>query len=78
MYYVTDFVCPLRQVKCKDNIQCMHTSSLCDGFITCNDRSDEAEETCKGKRTNIITKTVCIKLKIIKVIFISLFSELYG
>jgi len=52
LFSVLEFTCPYGQVKCKDNIQCIYVSSMCDGSVRCNDRSDEGEETCKGNRIN--------------------------
>ena len=47
--FVSDVVCPDGSVKCKDNLQCIRSNSLCDIYKDCNDNSDEDEEFCRGK-----------------------------
>ncbi|CAC5360880.1 LRP2 [Mytilus coruscus] len=39
--------CPNGQVKCRNNIECIHEPFICNGVMGCTDRSDEDEEFCK-------------------------------
>ncbi|CAG0894277.1 unnamed protein product [Darwinula stevensoni] len=41
--------CQSQEFLCDDGRRCVHTTWLCDGQRDCEDGSDEAQETCKGK-----------------------------
>lgn len=45
---IVDYKCPDDQVKCRDNIECIYKSGLCNQYTSCNDGSDEDEDLCKG------------------------------
>ena len=40
--------CPRGARKCKNNIQCVSETSICDGHSTCADGSDEDDDMCRG------------------------------
>ena len=42
------FTCPKDMIKCKDGLQCIRRSDLCDNRDDCNDKSDEDEDFCRG------------------------------
>ena len=40
--------CPRGARKCKNNIQCVSETGICDGHSTCADGSDEDDDMCRG------------------------------
>lgn len=45
--------CPEDFVKCKDDLQCLHVTQLCNGRRDCRDGSDENKDICNGKLQTI-------------------------
>ena len=48
IYFLLDFTCPRDSIKCKDNLQCIRSDSLCDYYENCKDKSDEDQAFCEG------------------------------
>lgn len=49
IHFYVDKQCGLFEVKCKNGLQCIFESYLCDKEPDCYDGSDEDEDSCKGK-----------------------------
>jgi hypothetical protein len=41
--------CNEGSTKCADGLECIWSSSYCNGYAHCEDESDESEEVCRGK-----------------------------
>lgn len=46
---IVESTCSGYRVKCNDGLQCIHKRSLCNGYVDCQDGSDESPEFCIGK-----------------------------
>ncbi|XP_071174741.1 low-density lipoprotein receptor 1-like isoform X1 [Mytilus edulis] len=44
---VTENNCENGDIKCRDNVQCIRNRGLCNGYVQCNDQSDEDPDFCR-------------------------------